>query len=266
MVNREVTTPFRIVSFFTAFGFEYAEDFVFKGERHDFWEVNFIKGGEATITRDENVFDLHGGNMIFHAPMQFHRIMSANGTRPTGYTFTFGTVGTLPDEIKRGFFYLNSKQLNEIEKIMSYLIPFVNNEENDMYDGQLVSSMLSAFIIKLARESSKNKEQTTQGAIEYRQIVNLMKEKLSENLTLSQIAEQRNISVSYVKQLFSRFAGVSPIRYYTELRASEAARLINGGLSVSEVAEKMNFSSPSYLSSFFKKHFGLSPAKYKQRN
>jgi AraC-like DNA-binding protein len=83
-------------------------------------------------------------------------------------------------------------------------------------------------------------------------------------VTLSDIAKRSAVSISTVKPLFFNFLGVSPIKYYSLLQIDEAKRLLNEGLTVSEISEKMNFSSPNYFCSFFKRMAGCTPSKYRK--
>ena len=63
------------------------------------------------------------------------------------------------------------------------------------------------------------------------------------------------------KLLFNTYAGISPKSYFNQLRLRHANELLSIGLSVTEVAELMNFSSPNYFSAFYKKHTGISPSE-----
>ena len=69
---------FTVDGFYTAFRLDRDGSFVFTGESHDFWEIVFITAGAAEITEDENVYLLGENQMILHAPMEFHRIKSAD--------------------------------------------------------------------------------------------------------------------------------------------------------------------------------------------
>jgi len=263
MVDRYVKNEFTIDCFHTAFAFAYQEDFVFKGEMHDFWEINYITSGTVTVTNNERVMNLGSGDMIIHAPMVFHRIKSANGTKPKGYTMTFHTEGKLPEALQNGLFHLDIENAHEFEYICEAIIPFVQNEESKAFYGQLVSSRLGAFLINLSNGRAMESQSVSASANEYRKAVSLMDNSICEGLQLSQIAKKCNISLSYLKLLFSMYAGVSPKSYYDALRAKKAAHLLSLGHSVNEVAEKMCFSSPNYFTTFFKRHFGVSPIAYK---
>ena len=104
---------------------------------------------------------------------------------------------------------------------------------------------------------------TNASAIEYNKVVSDMARCVCEGYDLSTFAKRSSISLSYLKLLFSKYAGVSPKSYYTALRATEAARLLRTGMGVSDVAFHMSFASAAYFTLFFKKHFGITPQKYK---
>ena len=96
----------------------------------------------------------------------------------------------------------------------------------------------------------------------YRQLITIMSENLYANLSLQEIAAKLPISISYMKVLFHRYAGIAPKTYYSHLRCRESIKLLQSGLSAAETADLMNFSSPNYFSVFFKKMTGMPPATY----
>ena len=263
MVDRWVKRKFEIDCFHTAFSFNYDEDFIFKGERHDFAEMTLVTSGKMTMTQEENVYTLEPGCIIFHAPMEFHRLCSADGTRPVGYTISFHTVGELPQELLDGYFRLGAEAIAEYEAIMDRLIPFVDGGSDGEFEGQLLADALSAFLLKRCSRASKSASEKASAA-EYNKVASDMADCVCEGYDLSTFARRSNISLSYLKLLFAMYAGVSPKSYYSSLRAAEAARLLRKGMTSSDIALKMNFSSAGYFSLFFKKHFGKTPQKYKQ--
>ena len=262
MVDRYINKKFEIDCFHTAFRFEYDSDFIFKGERHDFWEANFVRSGRITVTQDENVFTIGEGDIVFHSPLVFHRIQSAENTRPVGYTFSFHAVGQLPEELNCAFFKLDSQEISELKSIMELLIPYVDGGADEDFRGQMIRDMLSAFLLKLSLKASGTIDVNSESARVYQKLVVLMEKNARSNLTLTDFARLESISVSYIKLLFNMYAGVSPKSYYDSLRAAEAKRLLMDGLSVNEVSEMMSFSSPNYFSCFFKRYFGLPPHRY----
>ncbi|MBQ8408501.1 MAG: helix-turn-helix domain-containing protein [Clostridia bacterium] len=257
---KPITNIFSIEGLYSAFRFDWDDSFVFSGESHNFWEAVFVTSGEVEVTEDENVYTLGEGNLIFHAPMELHRIKSAGGSSPSGFILSFASSGKLPEVISGGVFTLDPTQVTEYAAICKKAIEFKGNDANPLL-GQEVAALLSAFVIGLEAKSAATGTSVSQSAMEYRRIVSFMSEKVCENLTLSDIASKSNVSVSYVKLLFRTYAGVSPKSYFNQLRIRRATELLSRGTSVTEVSDIMNFSSPNYFSAFYKKHTGISPSE-----
>ena len=62
--------------------FEYAHDFSFSGESHDFWEFLFVDKGEIEVDAGEKTVLLNKGDIIFHQPMEFHRLRATGANSP----------------------------------------------------------------------------------------------------------------------------------------------------------------------------------------
>ena len=88
---------------------------------------------------------------------------------------------------------------------------------------------------------------------------------VSQNLSLEDFSIENNVSISYLKLLFAKYAGISPKAYYTNLRVRHATELLKEGMSVAEVADQMAFSSPNYFSSFYKKKTGVLPSEIRKK-
>ena len=251
---------FNINGIYSAFRFDWSESFAFIGESHNFWEAVFVTSGEVEVTEDENVYVLGEGDLIFHAPMEFHRIKSAGGSCPKGFIFSFSVSGELPEALRAGIFTLEPSQVKNYTSIFESIYKFYH-EEGSVIQGLEIASLLSAFFIKLSQKQATTSNSSLRSSAEYRRIVSYMWEKVSDNLTLSDIAAETNVSVSYIKLLFNTYAGISPKVYFNQLRIRYATELLNSGMTVSEVAYAMNFSSPNYFSSFYKKQTGVSPSE-----
>ncbi len=261
---KSITRQFEIKGFYSAFRFAWDDTFIFHGESHQLWEIVYVESGATEVTEDEKVYLLNGHNMILHAPMEFHRIKSVAGTAPRGLIMTFDAEGALPLELRKGIFELDEAQSSEYVAIAERIMSFLRNDGLSNYEGQEIADLLAAFLIRLGGETAQRRPDTSPPATEYRKLVSAMARGVCDNKTLSDFASECNISVSYIKQLFKKYAGISPKTYYTNLRVQHALTLLKGDLSLSQIAEKMNFSSPNYFSAFFKKHTGVMPSEYKK--
>ena len=88
-IRYDFPSVFRIEKLITIFYMELSKDFYYDGERHDFWEMVYIDKGEAEICMDGEWKKAGCGDMIFHAPMQFHNIRANGVIAPNIAIFTF---------------------------------------------------------------------------------------------------------------------------------------------------------------------------------
>ncbi|MBQ9859833.1 MAG: helix-turn-helix transcriptional regulator [Clostridia bacterium] len=261
-----VENDFSILAFNTVLDYRWDAEFVFLGEQHDFWEIVYVLSGEVECAEDERVYQLRAGEMLLHAPMEFHKIRSAANTEPHLYVLTFAARGALPDSLKDGIFCLSDTDRERYEAFFKELHSLYVDGQTGEDPKRYCAFELASFLFRLAlkgKPASNYSHELT--AKEYRRAVNAMQQGLYDNLTLAQIAATCHISISYLKVLFARYAGISPKAYYSKMRYNEALNLLKKGLSAAEVAARMNFSSPNYFSVFMKRYAGLPPAKFVKR-
>ena len=243
----------------------FTKNYAFDGESHNFIEIVYIQNGKAEVAENDKIYLLDDGNLIVHAPMEFHRIKSADGTTPTVYNLSLKIKGNVPDTLFDGVFELDSDERKEYMSIYTNAARFINNTDSQTYEGQEAATHLESFIIDICARNNKNTTLSSDaGALMYKKLVRTIKERLYDNISLAKLAASNYISVSYVKALFYRYAGTAPGNYYSKLRANEAAGLVAKGIPLSQISEMMNFSSANYFSLFFKKQFGKTPSQYKK--
>lgn len=80
------------------------------------------------------------------------------------------------------------------------------------------------------------------------------------------LSEKLNYDYSYLSKLFSEVEGIT-IEHYTIMQRIERVKelLIYDELSLSEIADKLGYSSVAHLSAQFKKVTGLTPTFYKNK-
>ena len=82
-----------VKSVITAFNAERQKGYYFSGEMHNFWELVFVVSGRVMATADEKVLTLEAGQLLFHKPMEFHRIWSADDSMPRLAIISFEADG-----------------------------------------------------------------------------------------------------------------------------------------------------------------------------
>lgn len=86
-----------------------------------------------------------------------------------------------------------------------------------------------------------------------------------QNISVPFLAAIEHISVSNYRLTFKKAFGVSPIEYITKLRINAICHyLINTDASISEIAAKVGYKDPLYLSRIFRKKIGVSATEYRK--
>lgn len=251
----------------SAWDFNWNSGFATDGELHEPWEIVYVVSGSVRVTEDSRVYHLREGDMIIHAPMEFHTIKSADGTSPHVYITAACIEGDLPKNLSDGIFSLSDSERLEYEGFFKRLYNFYEYHNADALLGQECMSALSSFLIRLGCSHRANEVLSkSRSAAEYTRLANALSERLYENVTIDQLALECNISISNMKLLFKKYCGIGPKMYYDRLRCSEAIKLLSEGFSAVEVSYKMNFSSPSYFNTFFKRMTGTPPMHYNKRS
>lgn len=81
--------------------------------------------------------------------------------------------------------------------------------------------------------------------------------------SIKQLAKRSNMSESKFKSLFTKITGNTPNVFFVENKLLLAKELLETKqLSISQIADKLNFTNNSYFASKFKEHFGISPKTF----
>ncbi len=84
-----------------------------------------------------------------------------------------------------------------------------------------------------------------------------------ENFTADDLAEKLCMSRSSFYLKMNSISGEPPANFIRRIRFNKACKLLlEGRYSISEISNKVGFSSPSYFSTSFKKHMGCLPSDY----
>lgn len=261
-----------IKSLYSAFETDFEDGYKSVGEAHDFWELVYVKKGNVGVIADNRVYTIEENTMILHPPMEFHRIWNEQGNSPSVVIISFAADWKNPP--KNNIFMLNDRALPQTvlhgitESFDMDGRAVVKLKSGSEYAAQIVLLRLEELLLSLCvNELPYSVQDGVLHNNKYAEIVKVLDENKDKNLSLSQIADKCNMSVSNVKKIFRKYAGVGIKHYYNELKARQAVIYLNDGLSVKETAGRLGFADQNYFSYFFKHIMGASPTEYiKRRN
>ena len=164
------------------------------------------------------------------------------------------------------------KVSNQVEGLEKGADAYVTKPFDPSYLLALIGSQLEnrdKLRSQLSRAASATEVDQTrmvpQDKVFLKELYRLMDEDLSNpELDVSRLTEKMKMSRSKFYYKVKGLTGENPGDFFRRYKLNKAAGLLlEGKLNISEVADRTGFSSLSYFSSCFKKHFGVPPSEYK---
>ncbi len=98
-----------------------------------------------------------------------------------------------------------------------------------------------------------------------RRCLELMRARLSEDISLDELAAEARLSAFHFARMFKESLGVPPRVYLTQLRIEKACELLeHTDLPITEIALEVGYSSNQVLARVFLKHRHMSPTDYRR--
>lgn len=252
------------------------KNFYFNGEFHPFWEFVFVTKGCVGVSGDDRVYKLPENSIIFHKPMEFHKIWALENENSNFFVMSFYASGTHLKKLENLVVSLNDIQKSKIMNLLEFLKQnFKVTDDGNLFVSsptvspeifQSVTNLMEAFFLSiLTQPSPKIVHRDSSEEIQlYSEILQCLIKNVYSNLTLDDIASICATSKSQIKRCFSKISEIGIHKYFIKLKIAEAIDLFYKGMSVGEVSEKLSFSSPNYFCMAFKREVGLSPSEFKK--
>lgn len=100
-----------------------------------------------------------------------------------------------------------------------------------------------------------------------RQLIKQFQAAPCKHYDFNKIAYENGMSLPTLRRLWCKYMNVPPARYLADLKIDIACQLlINSSMTISEIANELNFNDPLYFSRFFRQKTGLSATEYREIN
>jgi transcriptional regulator GlxA family with amidase domain len=95
----------------------------------------------------------------------------------------------------------------------------------------------------------------------------LLNERVNQEIDAKKLAEDLNMGYSNFRRLFTKYTGLPPLQYHTQLRIRRAEILLSTtNMPIKEISAELGFESSYYFSRIFKEKTKITPAKYRNSN
>jgi AraC-like DNA-binding protein/mannose-6-phosphate isomerase-like protein (cupin superfamily) len=281
-----LTPVLRHANFFDAapgggFGPRYLQDF----------QILVMQAGQGTITINGISYDLAPGDAVFYGPNERHQVTSSvdDPLRLAGIHFVlcaedekqlrpeykFGREVPLETGIASSPLSpapapkISVGLRSEVHRLIEALILsyFMDATGRQLEKRGLILQLLQAWHDATPQPSADL--QNTLSA-RHRQSLSACEQALLANLrqpaSSAELAAMADLSEGYFNALFKRYSGYTVGAFVTRHRLLEARRLlVQGQLSVKEVAYQVGFHDQFHFSRLFARTFGVAPSRLRNR-
>ncbi len=263
---------------FTVHYFEYAKDFAYSGEIHNFWELVYADKKSLYITAGAKEIRLAVGQLYLHRPNEFHNIRCDGSHAANSVIVSFSSdsealmtiAGMIIDctpEQKR----LIGGMIREASDIFSTplglpYIRIMQRSGTGAFGGeQLLKLYLEQLLILLVRGNGQREPQpaTSTDNRVLAGICDYLEANIHRPLHFSDVSRQFNLSPSVIKRIFREQMGCGVMECFNRFRIDAAKEYIREGeFNFTEIAALLCFGSSQYFTTVFKRISGMTPTEY----
>ncbi len=262
--------------------YEFDKNFVFEGERHDFWELVYVDKGQVEICCEDTAQVLTQGELIFHRPNEFHAIRALNSS-PNFFVISFDCSSPamtyfehFHTVLEKGLKPFLSSIMHEAEKTFEIpkndpTLKKLKKKEHAAIGGeQLIKLYLEELLILLIRGIAEKKRGSvfpSKESMESHLVVDIkryIEENVDEVFRIGDLCRQIGYGKSYLSRVFHEQTGQTLATYAIKMKIKRAKQLIREeNLNFTQISDQLAFDNPQYFSRVFKRIVGMTPTEFK---
>lgn len=261
--------------------FDESREIITSTHRTEFYHIIWFKNGAPTHIVDFNPVKIEPNTILFLNKDIVHRFDSVNKFEGKVILFTNRFFCQSEADIK---FLQNSILFNDLYSVtqikannqsdlLEHIIAQMEDElllKKDNFQAAILQNLLHNFMLHAERERRKQDfTEIIKGAnLDY---VLLFKNMLESNYRIQKkvsfYAQQLNITEKRLNQATTKILGKTSKQLIDDRILLEAKRIIAHSTdSVKEIAYYLGFEEPTNFIKYFKKHSGLTPTDFREKN
>ena len=247
---------------------------------HDEFEIIYVKSGFLTVSISGENYIGKPGDAFVVSPGNLHFMGSQTGNVDY-FTFlfplkyiSFRTDDILDDKLleplNSGHLIINPEIEDTVKEQCEQLVEIYGakkEESQSKITAQIKTKIiLLQFILELWKRGFIVENDTSGKNTVEKEMVSYIQQNFTGKILLKEFGEQFHLSEKYISRYFKEHFHITISQYVTYLRLEHAKHLLQDtDIPVTEVAMQSGYQNVSYFIRSFKKMYGMSPLKYRNK-
>lgn len=244
--------------------------------KHSFFEICFIVDGVGRYEEGSIGVPLNAGTLFMSRPHLRHQILSESGLYIVFVAFELIAAESSEEAVARfkqletsAAFKLDGASRHPAVVLWEALLKQAIAGPRFVQDGAVALScaLLAAFESAFTNDEARRKQPAPSSTSTLVHRAKLyIRDNLSQELSLSSVAEYLHLSSRHLSRLFAEELGQSYSNYVRQERIRQAVTLLTTtDLSIKTVAERTGFDTVHYFTTVFKSEMGEPPGQFVKR-
>ena len=237
-------------------------------------ELALVTGGKGTVRIDDKPYPMKPGLLIYLYPGLNHSFEPDSEEPLIVFTVHFSYTRVLFNDDRW-------KVEDAVKRLPCHTIQFLTDyyQIEDLFKklvetwyGKLPGYEFTArtFLQQLLmaiHQNVRKREKNYSASLKIEKLIEYMQQNINRKITLEELAEQVNLSPTYLSRIFKEGTDYSVIEFFNKLKIERAKEIMmDANPKIKEVARTLGFGDEFYFSRIFKQIEGISPSEYYSRN
>lgn len=249
---------------------------------HNLMEIGYCRYGDGILSLDARNLP-YEANMVSIIPKNYPHTTNSEAGTESYWEYIFLD----PEELLREIYPENEFYQKKLAEIISREPRFFHAEENPQLAGlvkgimeemrikkeyyiEAVHGMLNAILYEIARINGGEEEQTVSevrrsGLNSIAEALSYISVNYAEPIRIEMLADLCHMSETHFRRLFTEYMKMTPVEYINMVRIQMACEFMKrSNASMSNIAVKCGFTTPSTFNRNFKQLLGITPYQWKK--
>lgn len=227
-------------------------------------ELYYMCSGTTRMFVGSSLYTLKEGDCIYIPAGCLHRTSSGDRNLVERIVIMFPEGKyEIDNEITTETIF-RAKNTVEIERLFQKIVDESKNPK--AYSEEMINSLISILMIELLRipHTAVYEDELLPETVQIQRTAQYISLHPNDKITLQWAADFAGFSRTYFSQKFKAVTGFNFSDYLTAVRMKKGAALLKKtNMSITDIAFECGYNDSNYFASVFKRHFNITPHKYR---